>query len=73
MLTELEKVRYSEACVQTDAIFALEGFAPTEQSKILDQAILAGKVTPAQVKQEMVNYVNLHKTIDGFAASRAWI
>ncbi len=26
MLSAIEKIRYQDACIQTDAIFALEGF-----------------------------------------------
>ena len=73
MLSAIEKIRYQDACIQTDAIFALEGFEPSEQNKALDRAVFAGRVTPEQVRQEMLAYAMQHKTTDGFAASRAWI
>ena len=73
MLTTLEKIRYKDACIQASAIFALEGIQPSEQNQALDQAVLAGKVTPEQVHQEMLAYVREHKTTAGFAASRTWI
>jgi hypothetical protein len=73
MLNAIEKVRYQDACIQTDAIFALEGFEPSEQNKALDRAVLAGRVTPEQVHHEMLAYAMQHKTTHGFAASRAWL
>jgi hypothetical protein len=73
MLNDIEKIRYQNACIQTDAIFALEGFEPSEQHKALDRAVLAGRVTPEQVCDEMLAYAKQHKSTDGFAASRTWI
>jgi len=40
-MTPEGKEAYRKACEQTDAIFALEGFQPTEQSKAIDAAVLA--------------------------------
>ena len=72
MLTSLEKSSYREACIQTEAIFALEGLEPTAQSRLLDRDVLDGKVTPEQVKEELLAYVKQHKTVKGFYASRSW-
>ncbi len=60
------------AIEQTDAIFALEGFEPTDQRRAISAAVLAGRVTHAQVADEMREYVMQHKTVTGFVASRAW-
>lgn len=61
-----------DAIVQTDAIFALEGFEPTDQVRAIDAAVLAGRISYAQVAQEMKQYTQQHKTVDGFVASRSW-
>ena len=71
-LTPAEVENIQEAIRQTDAIFALEGFAPTAQTRAIDAAVLAGRVTNAQVIEEMVEYAKEHKTTDGFIESRAW-
>ena len=56
----------------TEAIFALEGFEKTEQSRKIDEAVLAGRVSNHQVIDEMIAYVKEHKTTDGFIESREW-
>ncbi len=62
-----------EAIKQVDAIFALEGFEKTEQSKKIDEAVLAGRVSNQQAIDEMIAYVKEHKTTDGFfIESREW-
>ncbi len=61
-----------EAIRQTDAIFALEGFAPTAQFRAINAAVLAGRVTRAQVLAEMVDYFRTQKQVEGFVATRAW-
>jgi predicted RNA-binding protein with PIN domain len=71
-MTTSEKEKIQEAIKQADAIFALEGFEPTEQIRAIDAAVLAGRVTRTQATQEMVEYVKEHKTTDGFIESRAW-
>ena len=71
-MTPVEKIDFQSAIEQTDAIFALEGFSPTAQSKAIDAAVLNGHVTRAQVAKELCEYALQHKTIDGFMASRAW-
>jgi hypothetical protein len=71
-LTPEEVARIKDAIKQTDAIFALEGFEPTEQIRAIDAAVLAGRVTHAQVAVEMRDYAMRHKTTDGFIQSRAW-
>ena len=71
-LTEAEKAEMREAIKQADAIFALEGFEKTEQSKKIDEAVLAGRVSNHQVIDEMIAYVKEHKTTNGFIESREW-
>jgi hypothetical protein len=66
----IEKIR--DAIRQRDAIFALEGFEPTEQTRAIDAAVLAGRVTRTQVAEEMRDFAIRHKTTDGFVESRAW-
>jgi hypothetical protein len=72
-LTPAEIENIKEAIRQRDAIFALEGFAPTAQTRAIDAAVLAGRVTRTQVLEEMREYAMLHKTTDGFAESRDWV
>jgi DNA-damage-inducible protein J len=72
-LSSLEKATYLKAIEQTDAIFAFEGFRPTEQSKAIDAAILAGRITTTQAIEEMREYIMAHKTFDGFLESRSWV
>lgn len=62
-----------ESIRQTDAIFALEGFEPTAQTKAINAAVLAGRVTRAQVAQEMVSYIQQHQTVEGFVATRVGV
>lgn len=63
---------YAAAIEQAEAVFALEGMAPTAQDKAIDAAILAGRVSPEQAREELLAYVTQHKTMDGFFESRAW-
>jgi len=71
-LTPAEVENIEEAIRQRDAIFALEGFAPTAQTRAIDAAVLAGRVTRTQVIEEMREYAMQYKTTDGFIESRAW-
>lgn len=71
-LTEEEKRKMQAAMEQTDGIFALEGFTPTEQRKQICAAILAGKVTHQQVIAELLDFAKQHKTVEGFVESRTW-
>jgi hypothetical protein len=71
-MTDTEVEAMQEVFAQTDAIFSLEGFDPTEQSRAIETAVLAGRVTLAQVAVEMRDYAMQHKTTDGFIQSRAW-
>jgi len=71
-LTPEEVATMQEAFRQADAIWRLEGFDPTAQSRAIDAAILAGRVTNAQVIEEMEAYANEHKTTEGFIESRPW-
>ena len=72
-MTPEERSRILEAIEQVDAIFALEGFEKTEQCRKIDEAVLDGRVTRAQVIEEMREYAMEHKTTDGFVESRKWI
>ena len=57
---------------QTDASFQLEGFHPTELRRAINAAVLAGRVTRAQVAIELNDYAERHKSLDGFIQSRIW-
>lgn len=67
-----QQAKTLDAIAQTDAIFALEGFAPTDQIRAIDAAVLAGRVSYAQVAEEMKQYAQQHRGVDGFVASRPW-
>lgn len=71
-MTDEKVAKIKDAIKQTDAIFALEGFEPTEQARAIDAAVLAGRVTRKQVIEEMRDYAMQHKTTDGFVQSRCW-
>ena len=71
-MTDMEVQNMKKAFAQTDAIFALEGFEPDEQSRAIDAAVLAGRVTLEQVAEEMRDFAIQHKTTDGFVQSRVW-
>jgi hypothetical protein len=49
-----ELARIKDAIKQRDAIFALGGFEPTDQTRAIDAAVLAGRVTCSQVIKETV-------------------
>lgn len=66
------RAAYAAAIQQTEAVFALEGMTPTAQDKAIDAAILAGKVSPEQAREELLTYVTAHKTVNGFIESRGW-
>ena len=71
-LTPDERPAYAFAIEQSEAIFALEGLEPSPQDKAIDAAILAGRVSPEQAREELLDYVTAHKTVRGFIESRAW-
>lgn len=71
-LSDEEVARLRENMRQRDAIFRLEGFEPNADTRAIDEAILAGRVTAKQAADEMVAYVRQHKTVDGFIQSRSW-
>jgi len=71
-MTQEEREAYLEACEQTDAIFALEGFEVTEEIKAIREAVMAGRVTNSQVSKELAEYATQHKTTEGFLESRTW-
>ena len=56
-----QQQRTLDAIRQADAIMALEGFQPTDEMKnemkIVQNAVLAGRVTFRQVADEMRDYV----------------
>lgn len=56
----------AEAIRQVDAIFRLEGFEPGVQHRLMDEALLSGRLTPAQLIGQMVEHVKLHESLDGF-------
>ena len=53
-------------------MFSLDGLAPRSENRAIDAAIVAGRVTPQQVREEMVAYVIENKTMQGFIESREW-
>jgi hypothetical protein len=65
-MTEAEIKELNDAIKQTDAIFALEGFEPTEQIHGIRAAVLAGRATYPQAIKKMCEYVTQNKTLDGF-------
>ena len=65
--------RTPKAMAQTDAIFAPEGFEPTPETRVINAAVLDGRVTFAQVIAEVCAYVREHKTMNGFIESRSWV
>lgn len=67
------KKALQKAISETDAIFSLEGFAPDDLTKAIDEAELNGRVTPVQVAQELLDYAKEHNgLLDGFLESRSW-
>jgi flagellar motor switch protein FliG len=71
-MSPIEKEALLKAIGQTDAIFALEGFEPTEQRKLINEAVLAGRVSHSQAIEEMLDFIKKHKTVRGFVESRSW-
>ena len=71
-MTELENQKLKWAIEQTNAIFSLEGFDQTADTKAIDAALLAGRITSTQAAEELNAYASEHKTIRGFIASRTW-
>ena len=71
-LTPEERASYAATIRQVQAVFALEGMEPSEQDKGVIAAILAGRVSPEQAREESLAYITEHKTLDGFIESRPW-
>lgn len=71
-LSFADEARMREAMQQRDAIFRLEGFEPDAEARVMDAAILAGRVTVKQLGDELVAYAKQHKSLDGFIQSRPW-
>jgi hypothetical protein len=67
-----QRAEYAVAIEQSEAVFALEDMAPSAQDKAIDVAILAGKLSPEQAREELLSYLTGHKTVCGFIDSRAW-
>src|SRR6218665_2542157 len=63
-MSPIEQVKFQKAIEQTDAIFALEGFKPTEQRKAIRAAVMAGRVTNEQAIKEMCEYAMQLKSIE---------
>lgn len=68
-----ERARALDVIAQSDAINRLEGFEPTELRKALDQVVLDGLSTHAQIAEELEAYITAHRTTDGFLESRPWL
>jgi hypothetical protein len=71
-ISAAQRARILHAIEQSDAIFALEGFMPTPLIKAIDAAVLEGRVTRAQVSEEIVAYATAHKKLNGFLETRSW-
>lgn len=71
-MTPEDRKAIIEAIEQADAIFALEDFQPTEEMQRIDEAVLAGRVSYAQVADELREYAINHKSARGFLQTRAW-
>lgn len=71
-LTPEKRKIIEESIKQSNAIFKLEGFDETEQTRKIDAAVLAGRVSRSQVVKELVEYAKQHKTTAGFIESRSW-
>ena len=71
-LTAEKRKAIENSIKQSNAIFKLEGFEETEQTRKIDAAVLAGRVSRSQVVKELVEYAKQHKTTDGFIESRSW-
>jgi len=69
---QVNNLKVKKAIERVDAIFALEGFTPNADKRAIDNAVLAGKITPAKVVEEIVAYVQIHKSMEGFIDSRSW-
>lgn len=72
-MTNFELENMKKAFAQTDAIFALEGFEPDADMQEIREALLAGRVTQAQVIREKLDFIKINKSLDGFNQSRSWI
>lgn len=71
-LTPDERVTYAAVIEQMEAVFALEDMYPTAVDKAIDAAILAGRISPEQAREELLAYIIAHKTSDGFIEACAW-
>lgn len=72
MTTKEQQERLAWAIKQANGIAALEGFEPTELSRRIDAAVMSGRVDLMTVDKEMNEWVQQHKTLDGFLESRSW-
>lgn len=70
-MTHTEQVRMQNTIQGVDAIFALEGFAPTVSSTAMDRAVLAGVGSYEDAIQELRQYVQKNKSAQGFIYSKA--
>lgn len=71
-LTLLQRQAWATASANTDAIFALDDIPSTWQDRAITDAIVAGRVHPEQVREEMLAYVREQKSLHGFVESRGW-
>jgi hypothetical protein len=68
-----ERARALDVIAQSDVIHRFEGFEPTELVKQLDQAVLDGLATHAQIAAKLEEYITKHRTTEGFLESRPWL
>ena len=58
---------------QVDAIFALEGLNPDGLTEQFRRARADGKISSHALGEELLNYVERNKSLEGFAESRSWL
>ncbi len=68
-----KRERLAWALKQRDGIMSLEGLEPTSFRKKIDEALLAGRVDVLTADKELVEWIQEHKSLDGFLETRRWI
>ena len=69
----MNKEHLAEIMRQCDASFALEGFQQTPLRKAINEAILAGRISPDEAHEELLDWIREHKTTEGFMEARSWL
>lgn len=69
-MTAADKEKILKNIKQIDAIFAFEGFTPSQSVIDTDRAVLAGVGSYAESTRELIDYVKKHKSVEGFIYSK---